>query len=300
MTKFEKLAKEHLRVEEVADQVFVINPHADMEGFGTNPRTPRAQVSLICGFAKRMAAEGKLRTLMWDTVSNTARQIIREVGEAKVNRDEHSKNYRIDMEGEIVNTPGINWRDNGMAQNVCRYNLRDPLLHAPEPFHVHLLGHAVSHEDGNIGFDIGGPASAKDGNLFSGGKFTSFLYVGTKKGGERFIATRPLAIRGFTVQSLFKAAPGRRLKLADDNGIIEIPTDDYEASVEIWRDIMETQGTRLYRGGCFGDFNAGKTALTSAFLGLPDTKPAYIVESDQQLDLTTFWPQVLNKAKGDK
>ncbi len=249
-----KLLQEHIRCEERYDGIFVIEPYADTS---PGPRSPRAQAELGVEAIKRMASLGLIKTAIWDTITNTAREITAEFARQKVNSDEHSKHYSIRLsETSFLNTPGINWRDNGMAQNACRYAIRDPLVKASEPFHFIMIGHEVQvRDEGIIGVDIAGKAAASN---FPGGKFPAFLHL-VRKGGKRGLYIAPGVHAGLESMVVFKHPPGKKSKLANENGVIVIPEDDFDGSVEIWRDLYDTIGENWLRMGLYGAFDTGKS-----------------------------------------
>lgn len=290
-----KILNAHFRVEERFPGIHVALPYNEWE---KGPRTPSGQARILVEGAKRGAKLGFWRTVIWDTITNTAYALKNEYARNKVNKDESSKMFTVDLgENFLHNVPGVNWRDNGMAQDQCYYTIRDGLLTAPEPFHLWILGHEVAKEDAfTVGMDAGGPSSAPK---FPAGQFMAFLHI-REDAGVRRIATKPYKVGANEYTVTFKLAPGTRLSVADDKGFVVLPDGDFAGNVAIHAEMMRALGMRYVRAGLFGKTNAGKSSFVSAFLGLPDTKPALVVMSDNQADLPSWWAQVKAPAVNDK
>lgn len=289
-----KVLNDNVRVTQPFADIYVIEPYSDMRN---KLRGPRAQAEFAVHAVRRMAKDGLIRTVIWDTITNTAREVTSELAYHQVNKDDHSKNYAVDVgEGHFLNTPGVNWRDNGMAQNFCRYSIRDALIKAPEPFDLIMIGHEVRNNDeGLIGVDIAGKAAAAN---FPGGKFSAFLNMVVAKDGNRYVLTKSLRKEGLTRMAIFKPQPGTSLAIADDNGMVKVPENDFDGCVSVWKALTDALAADPIRVGLYGEFDTGKSALASAYLGLPGKLPAVVVMSDSQSSLPTYWPQVkadLNK-----
>jgi len=292
---YAKFLAKHLRIEEQFPGVHVLDPYSEPE---KGPRSSVGQVALIVDGIKRLAASGTIRTCVWDTITNTAYSMKNEFARSKVNKDDNSKHYTIsDADGGsgfLHNVPGVNWRDNGMAQEQCYFTIRDRLLTAPEPFHLWILGHEATKKDISfIGMDAGGPASPAK---FHGGQFSVFLNIVRADSGKHFLATQEYTRGMNKVQVTVKGPPGTVLPSANDKGFIELEPS-WTQNVAIHAELMDTLGLRYQRAGLHGQPNSGKSAFVSAFLGVPNTKPVLVVMSDNQRDLPTWYPQA--KEAGD-
>lgn len=285
---------EHCRLEERFPGIYVGLPHnsmvSDVKQMG-DPRGAYGQTQLWVQAARRGAELGFWRTVMWDGISNQAHALTRFVGRIGIYADATTKSVKMKL-GELLlaNDPSVNWRNNGWAQGVMYNTVRDGLLTAPEPFHVWMIGHSVAKdEDGIIGMDAGGPASA---SKFSGGQFSVYLSMIRNKQG-RFLVVDDYLRGANRIDVAVKLPPGTHLEGTDPSGaLIPIPDDDFEASVAIHHELMLKLGLRWMRGGIHADKNVGKSTFASAFLGLPDTKPCLVIMSDNQGDLPTWWPEV--------
>lgn len=289
---------EHVRLTRPFPRVFMIQPYKEIyprTHKGDTPRSPKTNVHLIIKAAERMVAAGDVQTVIWDGFSNTAQHVKNEIAQSGVNRDDTTKNLMTQWGSEkesILNLPGVNWRDNGMAQNFMRYNFRDPFLTSEQQFHFIAIGHEVLAEHvGEWGPDIAGPK----GWNFAGGMFGGVFWIG-KKGPKRLLVFDDMARGAHTIKATFKKAPSVDMP---DGGYYEIP-DSYEGSVQLLQELREKQAGDYARWCWYGGYDGGKTALSSAFMGLEGSGTALVVMADQQLGLPTWWPQAKAPAEENK
>lgn len=282
-----KAVDEHLRIHEISQGIFVLEPHCGDVG---TIRSPLGQIRLIHESLPLLKERLGFKTILWDSGSTTARQCVREIAESKSNANDKSKHYEIFnpyKKGDVfVNTPGVNWNDNGMAQNTMRYEVRDKLLKSSVDFHYLLLGHEVYDKTQKVmGFDAGGPAAAAD----FGHEFTRYWRFGldAKDPSKRVLHTQPFKEGGKNFRCKTNDSP-----MIKGRTNILIPEGDYDGCVKIWEELMGR--VRLMRVGYFGPSGSGKTSFASAFLGLPNTLPVLVVMSDNQPELSSWWPQIFD------
>jgi len=279
---------QHVRLTHPFPRIWAIQPYSEIyprTAGPIQPRSARTNVELIIQAMRIMAARGDIQTVVWDGFTNTARAIKNEVAQKGTNKDESTKNMVTQWgssKDSVLNMPGMNWRDYGMTQDFMRFDFRNPILAAPEPFHFLGLGHECLNEpEGEYGPDIGGPK----GWNFAGGMFEFVLWMG-RKGKDRMVATDDYQRGAFTAKATFKRSPDTEV---GDNGVVKIT--DYASSVALWQLAMDGSTTGLVRALLYGGYDVGKTALASAFLGVEGSGNALFVMGDQQLGLATCWPQ---------
>ena len=292
-----KALNEHVRLSRPFPRVFMVQPYKEIyprTHKGDKPRSPKTNVFLIIKAAERMAERGDIQTVIWDGFTNTAQHVKNEIAQSGVNRDDTTKNLMTqwgEQKESILNLPGVNWRDNGMAQNFMRSNFRDAFLTSEQQFNFLCLGHEVLAEHvGEWGPDIAGPK----GWNFAGGMFEGVLWVG-KKEKRRLLVFDDLPRGAHTIKATFKKSPGVDMP---PEGYYEIP-DSYEGSVELLKELRDKQASEYVRWLIYGGFDGGKTALSSAFMGLDGSGTALVVMADQQLSLPTWWDESKQPEQGE-
>jgi len=288
-----KVLNESVRLTKPFDRVYMVQPYNEIyprTHKGAKPLSARTNAFLIIQAARRMAKAGEIQTVIWDGFSNLARSVKNEVAHSGVNTDENTKNMMTqwgDDRTSVLNTPGVNWRDYGVCQEFLRNDFRNPLLSAPEPFNLLMLGHEVLNEnEGEYGPDAGGPKSWN----FGGGVFEGVFWVG-KLSGTRVLAIEDFKRGAHTVKATLKKSPDKEV---GQKGFIKIP-DTYEGSVGVWNEILAAQSSPLTRVCIYGGYDGGKSALSSAFLGTKNAGTVLVIMNDQQLGLPTWWPEAKEK-----
>lgn len=294
-TSFVEKCKDIRFLDTYADAgVWIINPYNEPPIANVpngHIRTPVGQLPHIVKWLMFRAPGYGFKTVLFDGATPYAHRIKNEYARQKVNKTDKSRHYEIlGSDDSILHvSPGMNWNDNGMAQNDMRYTLRDPLLGADLNFL--LIGHEIAKPDeDSIGMDVGGWAAARD----FGQGFSHFLYLDAKPDGDgqmvRTLYTGPFRHPklNLTVRAKVNQRPGNSMPLA-----INVKENDFEHSVNIWKHMRKLAGPAPMDIGLVGGTGAGKSALMSAFLALEDSKPAVVVMADNQPSLPSYYGEVL-------
>lgn len=276
---------------------------------------PMAQAELIADQMSAMCRELGARTVIWDTLTASVKQMLDELARSGIHKTSTTKEFRVVVGNDVLTqrvTPDR--RDYMMSQDHLRLAVRNRMLHDPaRNYHlIHILHQETAKKSAGKDKDgepiyiptMHGPNGGGPGSVESWGtEYQAINRVFVEGVADK--AKRYVQLSQFTDASGVPYAARTNVG-GNIPAKIEIP-GDFAGAVKVWEAIARAMAldterpdrTGYYSGAIYGVMGSGKTRWASAFLGLANALPCVYVAADGDSEyLRSFWNELKTKKQG--